>query len=529
MSSTLCEDFPTLTGRQDPHHLSVFEGNTRQGERCVEFARLAGATSMPWQRSAQLSICSTTEFGQWTHPTFCLLCTRQNGKSEILILRCLFGLYKLGETILYTAQRWKTARDAWRRLMTLIKANGALNRRVTRATCSQGEGVIELDGGAATISFGVRSVDQGRGLTEVDLIVYDEAYNLTDGEIAAMGFTQMAAKNPQRIYASSAVNAEQHPNGHVLAGIRRAGLSHAPRLGFMEWWAPDGSCLCEACRDVAPMDRLDEATHRYANPSYGVIQTADKIADLMVNMQTVAGRKSFDVEALGRGDWPVDQEFREAVFATEVWADMADTSATLTGPIAVAVDRTPDRDLWAISAAQRTDEGRVHVEIGYFRQAQPEAVVDYLLDLVEAWDPCAIAIDAKSTANVLKPLLIEAGIEPEMTNSVNLSAACGGFLDAALGGRLAHSGQQVLADAAVNVDKKFVGTSDTQFTWCAATGAVIAPLVAVTLAHWALLTFGVVEKKAPAPSMGEGMAANKEISTDWAPKSTEIDALTMAF
>lgn len=500
MSLTLCEDFPTLSGRQEPHHISIFPGDFTQGERCLKFAALAGAKSMPWQRSAQLSICATRPDGQWTHATFCLLCTRQNGKSEILIHRCLFGLFKLGETILYTAQRWKTARDGWGRLMSLIRANPSLSRRVKRTTCSQGEGIVELDNGAS-ISFGVRSNDSGRGLTDVDLIIYDEAYNLTDGEIAAMSFTQMAAKNPQRIYASSAVNAEQHPNGHVLAGIRRAGIAGAPRLGFMEWWAPDGSCACRACVGVEPMDREDEATHRYANPSYGVIMTADKIADLMVNMQTVAGRKSFDVEALGRGDWPVDQEVHDPVIPSEVWHRMA-ALTTRSGPVAVAVDRTPDREWWSIAAAQRTDDGRVHLEVGYFQQAQPESVVDALLDIVAAWDPCAIAIDAKSTANVLRPLLVDTGIEPEMTNSTQIGEACGGFLDAATGGRLAHSDQPVLTAAVAEAVKRPSKTNPQQFTWDTSSGAVIAPLVAATLAHWALLTFGVVVAKPAKPGVG---------------------------
>ena len=200
MASPISDLFPTLTGRQEPHHLSVTAGDTSLGDKAIELKRRLGVESMPWQVTAQRVIMSTTAAGRWTHPTVCLICTRQNGKSEILIDRCLYGLFKLGETILYTAQRWKTARDAWKRMMALIQRRAWLHKHLKRATCSQGEGIIELDNGAA-ISFGTRSADTGRGLTDVALIIYDEAYNLTESEISAMAFTQMAADNPQRIYA----------------------------------------------------------------------------------------------------------------------------------------------------------------------------------------------------------------------------------------------------------------------------------------------------------------------------------------
>ena len=116
-ASLTSEAWPTLTGRQEPHHLSFTDGDTTHGEKAVLLKERIGVAVMPWQREAQLRICSTTPASRWTHPTACLLCTRQNGKSEIPIDRCIYGLFKLGETILYTAQRWKTARDAWKRTM----------------------------------------------------------------------------------------------------------------------------------------------------------------------------------------------------------------------------------------------------------------------------------------------------------------------------------------------------------------------------------------------------------------------------
>ncbi|WP_174553879.1 hypothetical protein [Rhodococcus marinonascens] len=395
---------------------------------------------MPWQKSAQHAILSVTPDGRWTHPDCCLIVPRQNGKSEILIQRCLYGLFKLGETILYTAQRWKTVRDAWRRMMAIIKGRSWLRSRVQRATCSQGEGIIELTSGAV-ISFGTRSNDTGRGLTVIDLIVYDEAYNLTDGEMAAMSFTQMAAKNPQTIYASSAVNEDEHPNGAVLTSVRNRGLAEEPGLFFAEYMAPED------------MPRDAEATWRYTNPSYGVIQTAEKILKIMRNLATPAGRKGFDVEALGRGDWPVEKDgTHEPVVAPEMWGAMEGNSE-LTGPVALAVDR--HLDWFSIAAAQRTTSGRIHVEIGYHDHSSGD-VVDKLASIVEALDPCCVVINRTSPAASILPDLRRLGIEPELTSGQQMAQACVGFLDAALDDRLEHADDPRLNQAVAGVEKKML-------------------------------------------------------------------------
>ncbi|WP_054246393.1 hypothetical protein [Rhodococcus opacus] len=476
-ASLICEDFPTLTGRQEPHNESIFSGDITHGDKSIELARRAGANSMPWQKRAQHGILSMTPAGRWTHPDCCLIIPRQNGKSEILIHRCLYGLFKLGETIIYTAQRWKTARDAWKRMMALIKGRAWLRNRVVRSTCSQGEGIIELASGAV-ISFGTRSNDTGRGLTEVDLIVYDEAYNLTDGEMSAMAFTQMAAKNPQTIYASSAVNQDEHPNGAVLASVRVRGLNREPALYFAEYMAPE------------EMPREDEATHQYANPSYGVIQTAEKIQKIMRNLATPAGRKGFDVEALGRGDWPVEKrEIHEPVIAAEAWGDM-EGSSELVGPIAIAVDR--HLDWYSIAMAQRTTSGKIHIEIGYLDRPST-GVVETIAAIVEARDPCVVMMNRTSPATSLNPELKVKRIEPVLSSGQEMAQACVGFLDDALAGQLEHTNDPRLTNSIAGVEKKPM--SGGLFGWDYDTAVILSPLVAATLARVGLLTYGVDEPK----------------------------------
>lgn len=519
-ASLISEDFPTLTGRQEPHHLSMFTGNTSLGEKVIELKRRLGAPSMPWQRDAQLAICSRNESGGWTHPTCCLLCTRQNGKSEILIDRCLYGLFKLGEAIVYTAQRWKTARDAWRRMMSLIRSKSWLSKHVVKSTCSAGEGIIELASGA-TINFGVRSNDAFRGITDVDLLIFDEAYNLTEGEVSAMSFIQMAADNPQRIYASSAVNQDQHPNGHVLAAVRARGLAGEPRLYFAEWMAP-GECdidCCEMCALAGVMDREDPATWAYANPSYGVIQTAEKILDIKANLSTEAGRKAFDVEALGRGDWPVEDAELQPVINPEVWGAMRQANPPVHGSIALAVDMTADQRWVTIAAATWTEDDRVRLEIGY-HQAPSGTVVAKLLQLINRWDPCVLVINGTSPAKSLVPELANAGIEPELTSSSQMTEACAGFYTAAVNHGLSHADDPRLNDALAGAEKKeFSGGA---WGWDYRSNVVLSPLQAATLAFWGLQSYGIEVGPPPSPVF-------ERHPTPRGPVRTEFDALTAAF
>ncbi|MGI5222182.1 hypothetical protein [Nocardia sp. CA-290969] len=500
-------DWPTLTGRQEPEHLSEFEGDDKHGLDAVELGRRCRKPQMPWQVSALLAILRMTA-GAWTHPDVCLIVPRQNGKTLILVIRCLFGLFVLGERIIYSSQRWPTAEDAYKRLWAIIVARPSLRRRVVKNTCSQGMGYIELKSGAK-IAFITRSNDAGRGLDEVDLVVYDEAYNLTGGQIDALSWTQMASRNPQTIYASSAVNADKHPNGLILAGVRRRGLAGDEGLYFAEFAAPEDM----------PRDSLETA--RMANPSYGVIQTDAKIRKALRGCTNEERWTSYGVEALGWGQWPAEEEDHEAVIDPEVWSDMTETAPSLRGQIALALDRTPDGRYWALAAAQATTDGRTHLEIGYFQSATHDEAIAYLLAVVEAWDPCVLVIDRKSPAAALEAKLLAVGIEPEMTAAPQMAVACQGFYDDAVASLLSHTGQKILTDAVATAAKRIMPGGD--WAWDRTAGGVIAPLVAATLARWGLLTFGLTVSPPASPSTGSTTTADRPRS------SGELDVFAAAF
>ncbi len=482
----IAAEWPRLVGRQTPDALLFTEGDTTLGLKAAELGRRSASRirTMPWQSWSLEQILAKNPDGTWAHPECCLIVPRQAGKSTILMLRVLYGLFKLGEKIIFSAHQWVTAKALWKRTFAIIKTTPWMMKRVESHTCSQGRGTIALASGAEVV-FTTRSAHAGRGLDEIDLEIYDEAYDLTEADMAALSPTKMNASDPQTIYTSSAVNQEQHSSGHVLAAVRRRGRAGTEDgLFFAEWMAPEDS------------DRADPDTWRQANPSYGVIATEKKLRAEFVKFSTPAGRKSFDCEYLGIGDWPVDQDETAPAIDPEVWADMKDTAPRLRGQIALSIAMSRDRNLWAIGAAQSTTEGRKHLEIGYFRTATHGEVVSYVLAVIAAWDPCVLVIDRKSNAAVIVPKLIAAGVEPELVGAPELATAYGLFYDGALAGELSHTGQKILTDCIETASTRQLPGGDD--VWANAG----PPLLTATWALWGLETFGVDQAPPASPSSG---------------------------
>ncbi|WP_378735505.1 hypothetical protein [Nocardia brasiliensis] len=493
-TSPISDEFPTLTGRQEPHYSSEFDGSDVRGNSALKLAGRVGRRSFPWQVHSLLAILRTTPEGRWTHPDVVLIVPRQNGKTLIIVLRVLYGLFVRHERIVYTAQRWKTAEDAYKRLWAIIRVRKSLLSRVARRTLSQGIGEIELSTGGR-ILFCTRSADAGRGLDVVDLVVYDEAYNLTEAETSALNPTQLAADDPQTIYTSSPVNKDLHPNGSVLAGLRKQGYARSIGLYFAEWLAP------------GDMPRDAEATWRYANPSYGVIQTAAKVLKLLRTATTAAGRKAFDVEILGRGDYPDEEADRPALLPDGTWARMGEAGVTVRGPIAIAVDMTPDLTTCAIGAATWTEADKVRVELGWHGPSTD--LVARVVDLVDRWDPCAVVINSSSPAvGVIADKLRAVGIEPELTTSTQMADAVVGFVDDALAERLSHAGDSRLEEIE-SVQTKQLGNGGRMVLDYAAGDVTRAQVV--MLARWGLLAYGVELRPAQLPTQVD------EDSTDHSP------------
>lgn len=482
------EDFPTLTGKQTPMNLREAPGDHEHGRKNIELSRRAGVKPMPWQENEIRAINATNPDGTWTHSDAILIVPRQNGKSLIVALIVIYRIFVLKQNVLFTAQQWETAKELWEQTWTIVKSRRFLMKLVKSHTCSQGRGTIFLSNGGRVV-FTTRSQDAGRGLTKVDLLVYDEGYNLTDAEMAALAFLVQAAEDPQVFFMSSAVHQDfpQHQNGKVLSAMRAQALN--------DWDEEEPVYLAEY---AAPedLDPEDEQTWKIANPSYGVISNAKKMRKIMRRMNTEAGRINFGVEALGWASWfeeIVGEEFTPVVTDEDLAEVMTSTPPTLSHTV-LSVDATPDRSMCSISLAGRAGE-KIYGMVGYHDQLNVKQVLAAVLEVCTAADPMAILIDPKSPAEVLIEPLEEKGLEVTRMNWSDVKSSTSAFLQGVDDRDYLLADSQIIRDGIACAELR--EDKDGGVAWQRRSG-VISQLVALSAAMWGVSRHAPLPKKVQA-------------------------------
>lgn len=500
-------EWPRLEGVQKPRHEHSHDGDDTDSVRAAKFTkRVTGSRCLPWQWNTTRKMMLRRPDGLWTHRDVCLVCTRQQGKTWIMVARILFGLFFLGETIVYSAQRGQTADAVFERIKTIIEARPSLYGRLVSVTGGkQGRGDIVVhskNGKLAHLRCGVRSTDLGRGLDQIDLVVFDEAYNLTEAEVSALTGAQIASPNAQTIYTSTAPVVSQHAFCHIFAGVRnrgRNGGDDAADLLYEEFAAPDPPKE-ERARMKA---RNDRENWRLASPSYGVIsKERDVDAIRKVLCINAAGTALWEADYLGWGEWPDNEENREAVIPIEgVWRKLVDTQPVLVGQHTVSVTRTQDLNTWCIAVGRRTDTGRVQLELGVYEQATIGQIARKLLLVITQFDPAAIVIESHDPAAPLAPYMRKLGYDIVLTSTPQYALATSGFIDAAFSGDISHADQPILAEQLEHARLRKLPRGDR--VWDDLESAITS-VKAYTLAHWATLEFAEEDSPAALPSSGAG-------------------------
>lgn len=491
---------------------TVRAGAFSHGHRAIAISELAGRQVIPWQKGALIDIQTVGDDGLWAASEAAIIASRQNGKNGIVeSLELDWMTAEPGVRIAHTAHEFKTAMKSLNKLEALIKGlpgadadPGPRNSILKAVRRSHGEEGIYFHNGSYC-EFSTRTKSAGRG-TSYDRLIIDEAMIYTPESQAALEPLVNTAPNGQIIYTGSAPD-DSMEYAQAWADLYHRALENNDEdaLCYLGW-------LCGP--DADPDDRAEWAK---SNPSIGYLISERTIAARRRSMRSNV--QKFLCEYMSVGIWPKAEEGPKAVIDKDQWSSMENPAPDLVGPIAIAVDRSRDGRWWAIAAAQRTTDGRIHLEIGYFQTASNSDVVAYLVNLVAAWDPCALVIDTKSPAKVLQPLLIAAGIEPIMGTAPNMVAACQGFFDDATDSKLCHTNQPALTDALEGAGQRTLPAGD--WAWTPLGDVVISPLVAATLARWALITFGALVAKKTISSPSVGSDRNSDVD--------EFDAFSVAF
>lgn len=453
-----------LSAGQEPRFRVTPPAVTSAGREAIELAASAGLDLDPWQAAWLDDALGERADGRWAAFEAALIVPRQNGKGSVLEALELAGLFLFDEQlILHSAHEFKTAQEAFRRVLSLIQATSDLDRLVLRVRTSHGEEGIELRSGQR-LRFVARSTGSGRGFTG-DRVILDEAYNLSARAMSALLPTMAARPNPQLVYTSSApLDADE---SEVLKGLCKRGRAQsrgetAPTMAYAEF-----------CADPGDDDTSPEVWAR-ANPGCPHRISVEHIAK---------EREALDVDGFRRercGIWNDADDASEQVLPAESWAACLASDVGIDGPPSFALDVSEDRKWAAFAAAGRStaDPERVAVEV-VDAQRGTGWVVLRAKTLLERWGG-ELSIAKGSPAASLIPDLVSAGVPVDEVSSEDQTRACGQLLDGVVEGWVHQRGQPVLDVAVRGASKQSVGDA---WKWSRRRSTVdISPLVAVTLA-----------------------------------------------
>jgi hypothetical protein len=500
-------------------------------EACEFYTKMTGRRPLPWQ---ELAVCEMLaerylpdwDRWKWAADDAALIVARQNGKGDVLLIIELYFLFVLKvRRVFHTAQLQRTASDAHKRMTAVIKASPKLLAQLDRGLrgIRYGKGderIITTDG--REIIFFTRSDNAGRGLFG-DLLICDEAYDLTEGELAALSPLIKTSESPLVIYTSTPVDGDTMPNGYVLAGVRKRALNGEARLCWLEWSCPK--------KDYPGRDlRLqDEAMWAMANPSMGMEIAPGRVlldAETIDGDRKRMGARKFLVEDLCAPDWWPDPDLEEA---EEVPFNPADFAAAtrravpMLDPVTLGIDRSPSGETSLTVAGWRAD-GTWSSETIYHRRGT-DWLVPAVVALTDYWRPAVLVIDAAGPAGALVADLLAAKLEPVVTGIAEMGRAAQGMVDDFLEGRYVPTeGDTAIATAVEIARWRPLGDAK---AFARKGYGDIGPLVAAALAGLGLklaVAFGK-EKRPLDPVPAVPGTAN---GADWSPAAAS-DLATIGF
>lgn len=239
-------------------------------------AESLGEPLLPWQSNVLQDACKVDKDGQWIRKTVGVIVARQQGKSHLVRLRVLAGLFIFGEEQIYIiAQVRKLSTDHMAAIERMIHKTPWMSERLKRVVKTNGKEAIEVycehypkkcPSGCKTVrTLGVLAAtpDAPRGST-ADFLWVDELREISEDVWSAAAPITRARPNAQTWVTSNAGSARST----VLNDIRGRALGDtSPRLGWYEWSAPQG-CKIDDLEAIAQ-----------ANPSLGYQTDIESLMD----------------------------------------------------------------------------------------------------------------------------------------------------------------------------------------------------------------------------------------------------------
>ena len=442
-------------GRQSPTVSVILPYTDTKGPEAVELYNKSEHDSLEWQTALTYDIMAVDDDGLWVHQKFGYSVPRRNGKSEMALARCIWGL-KNGERILYTAHRASTAHSIWDRLGRLCSK---CDIPITSSFRAFGKEHLYTDDSA--IEFRTRTSTGGLG-EGYDLLIIDEAQEYTPEQETALKYVVSDSANPQTIMFGTPPTAISA--GTVFPKFRKKVLqSESYASGWAEWSVPQMS-------DVNDVDLWYET-----NPSMGYHLNERKIRSEIGDDNT-----DFNIQRLGL--W-IKYNQKSAISRNEWEALQVDKVPKFTGQLFAGVKFGINGENVALAVAVKTTEGKIFCEV---IGCQPiRNGVAWIVNFLSKADIRKAVVDGKNGIDVLMDALKQMRIKHVETVNVSQVIKANSVFDMAMEqGSFQHMHQSAVTQVVTNCERRKIGANGGLGYQSSLDGADIALLDSMILAHW---------------------------------------------
>lgn len=479
---------PIRRGNQQPTFSTIGEWAYSDGDYAVEVFKEYGVSFYESQEYEMRVFLARNEDGSYSALTICISKPRQNGKSFAARHYAIWMAAIEGKNVLFSAHNGSTTREMFKQianfvegtpdLAMMLKPNGA---GIYRAAGHEGIYFVDEEGNpSGLIEFQTRTTSGARGRT-YQIIIVDEAQELTDEQLDALKPTQLAAadvtekdSDPQMIYLGTPPNTKcpgtifrnHHDNAHSGEG---------GGVWWMEWSAPK-------VIDKSNRETIMEMVYQ-TNPAMGYRIKEKTMLDMLDNMSS----EGFARECLGWWD--------KTVVATRLiqaadWRECSVSQRPKDGLLVYAVKFSPDGTRGAIAVCMKPDEGKPYVEVVTSRVLSDgiEWFVNWLVE--RKGKPANIVIDGRSNAEELYNRLVAGGVSKSalcIPKTGEVITACSSIVNAVKEHRIEHFEQPDLTDSATLSGKRKIGSSG-GFGFESNDKADATLIEACALAYWKAMT-----------------------------------------
>lgn len=460
MSKLTPDEAVKNTGNQEPTVSRTREYQNSLGAECIELYNSTGKTAQPWQELLIYDILALNDDGLWVHTKYGYSVPRRNGKSEILLMRAIYGLNR-GEQILWTAHRTTTSHSSWEKMCDLLARTGLREGEDYHTVRQFGLERIIMNNTEGHINFRTRSTKGGLG-EGYDLLIIDEAQEYTIDQESALKYIVTDSMNPQTLFCGTPPTVTS--SGTVFTKLRQSCLAgEQPSAGWSEWSVDN---------QVSPKDK---EFWYLTNPSLGTIFTERSVMDEI-------GQDDIDFNIQRLGLW-LKYNQKSAITKTEWDSLEAKTLPKLKGKLFAGVKFSQDGNTVSFSIAVKTVDDKIYVEAIDCRPVRDG--YDWMINFLKKASVEKVAIDGASGQRILADAIKQerAGNAylPTVKEIVTANAL---FESGVYADSIRHGDQPSVRQIVSNCDKRPIGSSGGFGYKAIIEGADITLLDSIILAHW---------------------------------------------